>query len=170
MGGNWEELGGMGDHEVTENQRRIARTSFVSGLDVSTSSHGVVGTARPICSSTPQPSATEEDCRSGTPIPARMRAVPAPGTLENRRERRAVRRPAQGRAGPLRGGHEHRRGAGAAPLGHERNSPAPPPPPPLQHPAGPLPPAPAPAEGGRPRGGAAPRLDLPLPATPRSLD
>src|SRR5260370_30005138 len=58
---NCHHLSTMRYHEITENPTRIARTNFVSGLDVSTSSHGVVGTARPICSSTPQPSATRSE-------------------------------------------------------------------------------------------------------------
>src|SRR5437867_5524512 len=37
--------------ETTEKTTRIASTNFVSRLEVSTSSQGVVGTARPTCSS-----------------------------------------------------------------------------------------------------------------------
>jgi len=38
-------------HEAMENTTRIASTNLVSRLDVSTSSQGVVGTARPTCRS-----------------------------------------------------------------------------------------------------------------------
>src|SRR5256885_8167304 len=47
---NCHHLRKMRYQETMENTTRIASTNFVSRLDVSTSSHGVVGTARPTCS------------------------------------------------------------------------------------------------------------------------
>src|SRR5947209_15903942 len=47
------------NQDTSENSTRIASTNFVSRLEVSTRSHGVVGTARPTWSSTCQSSTTE---------------------------------------------------------------------------------------------------------------
>src|SRR5881296_7329 len=49
---NCHHLRKMRYQETMENTTRMASTNFVSRLDVSTSSQGVVGTARPTCKST----------------------------------------------------------------------------------------------------------------------
>src|SRR2546422_3730139 len=50
--------------ETTEKTTRIASTNFVSRLEVSTSSQGVVGTARPTCSSSTRQPSPQESGRS----------------------------------------------------------------------------------------------------------
>src|SRR5882762_7330209 len=89
-------------HETTEKTASTASTNCVSRLDVSTSSHGVVGTARPTCSSTL--ASTES-----APVPARVRAVPAPRACENRLESRMRGAPAEQLGGALHARDEYRR-------------------------------------------------------------
>src|SRR2546428_9243707 len=58
------------NQDTSENSTRMASTNFVSRLEVSTRSHGVVGTARPTWSSTCQSSTTEPSvsCRPAATV------------------------------------------------------------------------------------------------------
>src|SRR5881409_867693 len=109
---NCHHLRKMRYHEMSEKTARMASTNFVSRLDVSTSSHGVVGTARPTwSSSTVSP---PESAKRSVPIPGRVRPVPQPGAFENLFEARMARTPAQQLLRAAQRGHEKRRVARAA--------------------------------------------------------
>src|SRR5258706_13753333 len=101
---NCHHLRTMKYHDTTEKTASTARTNCVSRLDVSTSSHGVVGTARPTCSSTL--ASTES-----APVPARVRAVPAPRARENLIQTRSPGPPTEDAGRALRRRHELGRGA-----------------------------------------------------------
>src|SRR5689334_10999385 len=75
--------------ETSENTTRIASTNFVSRLDVSTSSQGVVGTARPACSS------STLSALLAVAVPVGMRLVPHPGGGQDLFETRVARPPAE---------------------------------------------------------------------------
>src|SRR6266545_276821 len=82
-------------HDTTEKTARIASTNCVSRLDVSTSSHGVVGTARPTCSSTLAST-------TSAPVPPRVGPVPTPRACEDLLQARPAGAPAEHGGGPLR--------------------------------------------------------------------
>src|SRR6266571_3460659 len=92
--------------ETSEKATRMASTNLVSRLDVSTSSHGVVGTARPTCSNTRHPSRRNGD-RSGW-VPGRVRLVPPPRAHQDLFQAGALWLPAQEAARPPHRGNELR--------------------------------------------------------------
>src|SRR2546425_12301740 len=93
--------------ETTEKTTRIASTNFVSRLEVSTSSQGVVGTARPTCSSsTGSALPQEKQANRSVRIPGRVRPVPLPRAGENLVEPRAARAPPQQLLGAARSGDQ----------------------------------------------------------------
>src|SRR3989454_9261121 len=103
---NCHHLRKMRYQDTGEKTTRTPSTNFVSRLEVRTSSQGVVGTARPTCSNTRQPS-FEKPNRS-VRIPGRVRPVPSPGAGDDLLQPGAPGAPAQQLLGPARGGDERR--------------------------------------------------------------
>src|SRR5437899_5710262 len=104
---NCHHLRKMRYQDTTEKTTKIASTNFVSRLEVSTSSQGVVGTARPTCSSsTRQPSPQESGRNRSVRIPGRVRPVPVPRARDDLVQRRAPRPPAEQLLRAARGGDE----------------------------------------------------------------
>src|SRR5438093_1425999 len=79
--------------ETREKTTRMASTNLVSRLDVSTSSHGVVGTARPTCSNTRHPS--RRGSKRSDRVPGRVRLVPTPRAPQDLVQSGALRPPAE---------------------------------------------------------------------------
>src|SRR5437867_10338362 len=100
---NCHHLRKMRYQETIEKTTRIASTNFVSRLDVSTSSQGVVGTARPACSS------STLSALLAVAVPVGMRLVPGPGGCQNLFQARVARPPAEHPLGASPGRDEERR-------------------------------------------------------------
>src|SRR5437763_13811179 len=90
--------------ETREKTTRLASTHVAGRLDVSTSSHGLVGTARPTCSNTRHPSRRGSK-RSGR-VPGRVRLVPTPRARQDLVQSGALRSPAEESPRPPHRGNE----------------------------------------------------------------